>query len=71
MDILGIDSLFAELTVGLGLAMAGGNAWAIIQNARGRGPDGAASTYRAGRAWFFVAAGTIMTIWGILSLIQT
>lgn len=71
MDILGIDSLFAELTLGLGLAMAGGNAWAMIQNRRGRRPSGAEGSYRPGRAWFFVAIGLVMVAWGALTLIRT
>lgn len=70
MDILGIDSLFAELTLGLGLAMAAGNGWAMIQNARGNRPEGAEGTYRAGRAWFFIGIGVLMAAWGALTLVQ-
>lgn len=71
MDILGIDSLFAELTVGIGLAMVGGNGWAMIQNVRGRHPDGEEGTYRPGRAWFFVVIGVVMVAWGALTLTRT
>ena len=70
MDILGIDSLFAELTLGLGLAMAGGNVWAMVQNARGHRPEGAQGQYRSGRAWFFVTIGLVMAAWGALTLVQ-
>ncbi len=70
MDILGIDSLFAELTLGLGLAMAAGNGWAMIQNIRGNRPAGAEGPYRAGRAWFFIGIGVVMAAWGALTLAQ-
>lgn len=65
-----MDTLFAELTVGLGLAMAGGNGWAMIQHRRGNRPEDAEGEYRPGRARFFVLVGTIMTIWGILTLVS-
>ncbi len=71
MDILGIDSLFAELTVGIGLAMIGGNGWAMIQNVRGRRPEGAEGRYRPGRAWFFIVIGVVMVAWGALTLTQS
>ena len=68
MDILGIDALFAELTLGLGAAMVGGNLWALFQHRRGERPEQAQGEFRSGRVWFFIAVGTVMTIWGALSV---
>ncbi len=64
MDILGIDSLFAELTLGLGLATGWRQRlgqWCKTPAVIAR--KGAQGQYRSGRAWFFVTIGLVMAAW--------
>ena len=67
VDILGLDTLLAQLILALGAAMVLGNGFAIVQHRRGRGP--AAGEFRSGRAWFLLAVGTLIAVWGIASLL--
>jgi hypothetical protein len=69
VDLLGLDSLLAQIILAIGGAMVLGNGFAIIQDRRGRAPKGAQGAFRAGRAWWLLAVGTIITIWGIASLV--
>lgn len=68
MDILGLDALLAELTIGLGLALLAGNGYAWWRHQRGRDPEGEGKRYRAGRVAFLLVVGLLMTVWGIASL---
>jgi hypothetical protein len=67
-DILGLDSLFAELVLGIGAAILIGNGVAWIQHRRGRVPRGVTSVYRPGRAIFLSVIGLLMVVWGVASI---
>jgi hypothetical protein len=66
-DILGLDSLFSELVLGLGLALLVGNGFAIYQHRRGRRPAEATGEFRTGRVAFLMAIGLVMAVWGGIS----
>ncbi len=70
MDIFDFDTLFMQLTTALGGALVAGNGWAIYQNRRGRKPKGAAGEFRPGRAWFLLAVGSVIGVWGLASLLS-
>ena len=67
-DILGFDSLFPQMVLAVGLAMALGNGYAIYKNRRGEKPKGLEGEFRPGRAWFLGAIGLILTVWGAASV---
>ncbi len=66
-DILGLDSLFSELVLGLGLALLVGNGFAIYQHRRGRRPEGTTGEFRTGRVAFLMTIGLVMAVWGGIS----
>lgn len=68
IDILGLNDLLAQLILGLGAAMVIGNGFAIYQHQRGRAPKGAQGEFRAGRAWWLLAVGGLIAVWGVASL---
>jgi hypothetical protein len=70
-DILGLDSLFAELILGIGAAILIGNGIAWIQQRRGRRPRGVGGDYRPGRAIFLSVIGLLMVVWGVASIAAT
>lgn len=65
-ELLG-DTLFAELTLGLGLALMVGNGYAWYKASRGERPDEIEGEFRRGRVVFLLLIGMIMSIWGALS----
>lgn len=69
IDILGLDSLFAELVTGLGLALLVGNGFAWWKQRQGRRPAGVAGPFRTGRVVFLLVVGVLMTAWGVASLV--
>jgi len=69
VDVLGLDTLLAQLILALGLAMVLGNGFAIYKNRRGEAPKAAKGEFRATRAWWLAGVGLIITIWGTASLI--
>lgn len=68
MDILDLDSLFAQLILGLGAALVLGNGFALWMARRGVKPRNAQGELRRGRAWFLLAVGAVITAWGSASL---
>ena len=68
-EILDLDALLAQLVLAIGAALVLGNGFAIYQNRRGRAPKGAEGEFRAPRAWFLAAAGLVMSLWGVASLV--
>ena len=68
LEKLGINSLFAELTLGLGLALLLGNGYAWWKHRRGERPDGIEGEFRRGRATFLMVVGALMAVWGAASL---
>jgi hypothetical protein len=69
VDLLGLDTLLAQLILAVGAAMVAGNAFAIIQHRRGKTPQGAAGSFRAPRAWWLLGVGILISLWGAGSLI--
>jgi hypothetical protein len=69
IDILGIDTLFAEMVTGLGLALLVGNLLAWRKHRQGRRPAGVEGEFRRGRVAFLLAIGVLMTAWGVASLL--
>jgi hypothetical protein len=67
-ELLGLDDLLAQMILAVGAAMVIGNGFAILQHARGKDEERAAA-FRAGRAWWFVAVGLLITLWGVASLL--
>lgn len=68
-EILGLDTLFAELILVLGLALLLGNGFAIWKHRRGEAPAGAdVATFRSGRVAFLMGVGVLMTVWGAVSV---
>ena len=63
-DIIGFDQIFPELILGVGLALLIGNGLAMIKNRRGEQPAGVEGDFRPGRAWFLMAVGILMAVWG-------
>ncbi len=68
-DILGLDSLVAEMVTGLGLALIVGNLLAWRKHRAGETPAGVSGSYRPGRVRFLLVVGVLMTIWGVSSLL--
>lgn len=68
-DILGLDTLLAQLMSAMGLAMVFGNGLAMWKHARGQAPKGVEGSYRPGRARFLLAVGIVISVWGISGLL--
>ncbi len=67
-DILGLESIFPEAVLAIGLAMVIGNGLAIYKNRRGEQPAGVEGEFRPGRAWFLGSVGVLLAIWGAASV---
>lgn len=67
-DILGLDRLLVLMLLAIGFALVAGNGFAIIQARRGRKPAGESGEFRPSRAWWLLAVGLVMTVWGLASL---
>jgi len=69
VDILGLDSLLAQVIIAVGAAMLLGNGYAIVQHHRGKAPAKTQGEFRATRAYWLLGVGVIITGWGAASLI--
>lgn len=67
-DIFGLESLFPQAVLAIGLAMVLGNGLAIFKNRQGEKPKGIEGEFRPGRAWFLGVVGVILTVWGAASV---
>ena len=67
-DIFDLDRLLVLMLLAIGLALIAGNGFAIIQASRGKSPKGEEGSFRPGRAWWLLAVGAVMTVWGLASL---
>ncbi len=67
-DIFDLDRLLVLMLLAIGLALIAGNGFAIIQARRGKTPKGEEGDFRPKRAWWLLAVGTLMTVWGLASL---
>lgn len=70
VDVLGLDSLFAEMILAVGLALVLGNAYAYYQHRRGERPEDVddSASFNTGRVLFLSMIGILMTAWGGVSI---
>lgn len=68
-QILNLDLLLKQLALALGLAMIAGNGYAIYKNRKGDKPKDEEGEFRAGRAYWLLAVGVLIALWGGISLI--
>lgn len=69
-ELLGFDTLFAEMILGIGLALVVGNGLAWWKHRRGERPADAVGAYRPGRVRFLTGVGFLMAVWGLASLVM-
>ena len=67
-QLLDLDTLLSQLITALGLAMVFGNGFAMFKHARGETPEGFEAQYRPGRARWLLIVGSLISVWGIVSL---
>jgi hypothetical protein len=67
-DIFDLDRLLVLMLLAIGLALLAGNGFAIIQARRGRKPKGEQGDFRPARAYWLLAVGLVLTVWGLASL---
>jgi hypothetical protein len=67
--IFDLDLLIKQLALALGLAMVIGNAYAIYKNRKGDKPKDEQGDFRPGRAYWLLGVGTLITLWGGISLL--
>lgn len=70
MDILGLDSLFAEMLLGVGLAMVIGNGFAWWKHRRNETPDFEGAEFRPGRVVFLGSIGLVIATWAAITLLS-
>ncbi len=68
-EILNLDLLLKQLALALGLAMVLGNGYAIYKNRKGQKPKDEEGEFRPGRAYWLLAVGVLIALWGGISLI--
>jgi hypothetical protein len=68
--LLDLDLLIKQIALALGAAMVIGNGYAIIQHMRGKAPKGESGEFRPGRAYWLLAVGLVIAIWGAVSLLS-
>lgn len=69
VEFLDLNRLLVLMILAMGLAMVVGNGYAIYQNRRGGKPKGEEGEFRAGRAYWLLGIGSLMTIWGAATLL--
>ncbi len=69
IEILDLNSLLAQLILGLGAALFFGNVYALLMDRRGVRPKNAQGDLRTGRAWFLAGVGLVIAGWGLASLL--
>jgi hypothetical protein len=68
-QLVDLDLLVKQMALAFGAAMVLGNAFAIIQNKRGKAPKGETGEFRAVRAYWLLAVGALIATWGAASLL--
>lgn len=68
-DILGLDTLLAQMMTALGLAMVVGNGFAMWKHSRGEAPKDVDGAYRPGRVRFLLAVGLLISAWGLAGMV--
>lgn len=67
-DIFDLNRLAVLMLLAIGLALIAGNGFAIVQARRGVKPKDEEGEFRPARAWWLLAVGVVMTVWGLASL---
>lgn len=69
MDFLDYQNLIPELVLALGLALMIGNGLAWWKHRQGEAPKGVdEAQFRPGRVVFLSVVGSLLTIWGAVTL---
>ena len=69
-DILGLNSLVAQMVLVLGGALAAGNGYALLMDKRGKQPKDVEGHLRKPRAWILAAVGLVLACWALASMIS-
>ncbi len=69
VEILDLDRLLVLMVLAIGFAMLAGNSFAAWHHHKGNKPKGEEGEFRPARAYWLIAVGLIMTIWGTVSLV--
>jgi hypothetical protein len=70
-DLFDIENLLPELIIALGLALVIGNGLAWWKNRKGETPAGVTdATYRRGRVVWLTGVGLLLTVWGLVTLLN-
>ncbi|MDA2979241.1 MAG: hypothetical protein O3B42_05695 [Actinomycetota bacterium] len=67
-DFLDLSLLVKQLALALGIAMLGGNLYAVYKHRKGDKPKGEEGEFRPGRAAWLISVGLLISIWGAVSL---
>lgn len=67
--LLDLNLLIKQLALALGLAMVIGNGYAIYKNRKGEKPKDEEGDFRSGRAYWLLAVGVFIALWGGVSLL--
>lgn len=67
--LLDLNLLIKQLALALGLAMVIGNGYAIYKNRKGEKPKDEEGEFRSGRAYWLLAVGVFIALWGGLSIL--
>ncbi|NIA23938.1 MAG: hypothetical protein GWP04_00040 [Gammaproteobacteria bacterium] len=67
--LISLNGTIALLVLAIGLAMVFGNAFTLVRGSKDAGPAGQEGGLCAGRAWFLLVAGMVITVWAVASLI--
>ena len=69
MDLIGLDQIFPELILGVGLALIIGNGLAMWKHRKGEQPEGVEGNFQPGRALFLLAVGVLIATWGAVTIL--
>lgn len=69
VDFFNLNELLAQLVLALGAALVVGNGYALVQARRGNKPKGMEGEIHRGRAWWLIAVGLLIAVWGLASLV--
>lgn len=68
-ELLDLNLLIKQLALALGLAMLIGNFYAVYKHRKGHKPKDEEGEFRAGRAWWLIGVGVVISLWGAISLL--
>jgi hypothetical protein len=68
-EFLDLSVLVKQLALALGVSMLIGNVYALYKHRRGHKPQYEEGEFRAGRAFWLISVGVLISLWGGLSLL--